>query len=171
MPDPYIGELRTFGFSFPPRGWAACDGQLLSIADHTALFSLLGTTYGGDGRTSFGLPDLRGRVVVAEGQGPGLSAYQHGQHGGAEQVALTTDQLPSHAHAVRASTQDGSARKPVGRFLARVTRGRLYRNDHDAVMDSETIAETGGGQAHPNVQPYLTMNVCIAVEGVYPSRS
>ncbi len=171
MSDPFLGEIRTFGFTFAPRGWAACEGQLLPIQQHQALFSLLGTIYGGDGRTTFALPDLRGRVVVGDGQGPGLADYPTGARGGEEQVTLTTAQLPSHRHDVRALDQRGRARRPVDRFLARVTRGRAYAPTSDALMNPDMVAPTGEGQPHPNVQPYLALNVCIALEGVFPSRS
>ncbi len=170
MSEPFIGEIRTFGFTFAPRGWATCEGQLLPIAQNEALFALLGTTYGGDGRTTFALPDLRGRVAVGNGQGQGLSLYRQGQRGGEEQVTLTADQLPSHSHDVRARDRRGGSRRPVGRFLARVTRGRSYAAEQDALMHPEMVAETGGGQPHPNLQPHLALNVCIALQGVFPSR-
>lgn len=171
MSEPFLGEIRTFGFTFAPRGWASCDGQLLPIAQHQALFALLGTTYGGDGRTTFALPDLRGRVAVHVGRGPGLSSYRQGERGGEEAVALTPEQLPSHTHDVRARDRRGRSRIPTGRFLARVTRGRLYAPDHDVLLHPDTVTETGGGQPHPNLPPHLVLNVCIALQGIFPSRS
>ncbi len=171
MSDPILGEIRCFGFNFAPRGWAACDGQLLPINSNQALFALLGTTYGGDGRTTFALPDLRGRVGVGEGSGPGLSQYRSGQSGGEETVTLTVDQLAAHGHGVTAMKGRGKARTPVGRFLAKVTRGKAYGPTGDVQMNGSMIAETGGDQPHDNVQPYLALNYCIALQGVFPSRN
>ncbi|QZY29598.1 phage tail protein [Nocardioides coralli] len=171
MSDPFVGEIRLFGFTFAPRGWALCHGQLLPITQHTALFSLLGTLYGGDGRTTFALPDLRGRTVVGSGQGPGLANHRQGAAGGAEAVALTIDQLPAHRHEVTASRRRGRSRNPAGRFLARSRRGRLYDAQHAETMHVEMITEVGGGLPHDNLPPYLPLSWCIALEGIFPSRS
>lgn len=171
MSEPLLGEIRAFGFNFAPRGWAFCDGQLLAINQNQALFALLGTTYGGDGRTTFALPDLRSRVVVGEGSGPGLSTYPLGSEGGAESVTLTTEQLAAHGHAVGASNARGRARRPGGRFLSRVTRGRAYGPEADVELNAATVAPAGGDQPHLNVQPYVTLNYCIAVQGLFPSRN
>lgn len=171
MSEPFVGEIRCFGFQFAPRGWAHCHGQLLAISQNEALFSLLGTTYGGDGRTTFGLPDLRGRVALGHGRAPGLADYRMGVPGGQETVALTQDELPSHRHGVAATAKRGRARTPAGRFLAKVTGGRAYRPTSDVVMHEEMITETGGDLPHANLQPYLPLNYSIALVGIFPSRS
>lgn len=172
MPDPFIGEIRTFGFNFAPVGWAMCNGQLLPINQNTALFSLLGTYFGGNGTTTFGLPDLRSRVPIHMGQGSGLSEYVLGQFGGDENVALQATQLPSHSHPVNANDGAASSTRPAGGVLAR-SGSDIYAGSPDGstVMNTTMIANSGGNQAHPNIQPYLTLNVCIALVGVYPSRS
>ena len=167
MSEPFLAEIRIVGFNFAPRGWAFCDGQLLSIAENSALFSLLGTTYGGDGRTTFGLPDLRGRVAIHEGQGPGLSARSLGSKGGAEQVTLTTAQIPNHAHALQVSPDAGDPMDPISAVLdSSIT---LSRGTPDA--KARVLTTTGSGQAHPNMQPYTTLNAVIALQGVFPSRN
>lgn len=171
MSEPFIGEIRLFGFSFAPRGWAPCDGRLLPIASYNALFALVGTQYGGDGRTTFGLPDLRGRVPVGAGPGPGLTDHRVGDSGGAETVALTPEQLPSHSHRVVASSRRARAARPTERFLARVTRGRAYAGTGDVLLHGDAVRSSGGDQAHPNLQPYLSLSYCIALEGVFPNRA
>jgi microcystin-dependent protein len=165
--EPFIGQIILVGFNFPPRGYALCNGQLLSIAQNTALFSLLGTMYGGNGQTTFALPDLRGRVPNHAGQGPGLSSYTQGQVGGVETVALTSAQLAPHTHSQPATAGDETTNRPNGAVPAR---GGVYANTPDG---SNLAASTsaGGGQPHTNVQPYLTLNYCIALEGIYPSRN
>jgi microcystin-dependent protein len=172
MPDPFIGEIRMFGFGFAPQGWAQCNGQLLPIADNAALFSLLGTTYGGDGQTTFALPDLRSRVPVGQGQGPGLSSYGQGQAGGTETVTLAAAQMPGHTHPVTASTSAADSGQPAGRTLAR-SAGHTYtaRPGASTVMNAAMLGHTGGSQPHGNIQPYLAVNFCIATEGIFPSRS
>ncbi len=172
MPEPFIGEIRMFGFGFAPQGWAQCNGQLLPIAENTALFSLLGTTYGGDGRTTFALPDLRSRVPAGQGQGPGLSSYAQGQAGGAETVTLTAAQMPGHAHPVRASGSAADSDQPAGRTLAR-SAGYTYtaKPGTGTVMNADMVGEAGGGQPHGNIQPYLAVTFCIATAGIFPSRS
>jgi microcystin-dependent protein len=170
MSDPYIGELRLFPYNFAPRGWAFCQGQLLSIAQNTALFSLLGTTYGGNGQTTFGLPDLRGRVPISSGQGPGLSPYALGQTGGVESVTLTTPQLPAHNHSVNASSS-ATSKNPSGAEPAFTGGGSSYGTANDLTMSPSMIGNTGGSQPHPNIQPYLTLNWCISLVGIYPSRN
>lgn len=169
--EPFIGEIAIFGFSFVPRGWAACDGQLLPISQFTALFSLIGTTYGGDGRVNFALPDLRGRIPMHFGAGPGLSPYAFGDRNGAEAVTLTTAQLPSHSHALHAATTEDDATDPTGRVLAVPNRGIYTSAPADATMSSTAIGTAGGGQPVDIRQPYLTLNICIALEGIFPSRS
>jgi microcystin-dependent protein len=171
MSDPFLGEIRLLPYDFAPLGWALCDGSVLSIAQNTALFSLLGTTYGGDGRTTFALPDLRGRVAVSSGQGPGLSDHLLGQVGGDETVTLATDELPAHSHAVAAHRTRGSHASPNGRVPGHSSSGTVYADASDGTqMSAHTIAATGGGQPHDNLQPYLALNYCIATEGIYPSR-
>ena len=173
MSDPFIGEIKVFGGNFAPRGWALCDGQLLPISQFTAVFSLLGTMYGGDGRTTFGLPDLRGRVPVHQGQGPGLGNYVQGQRGGSTTTTLTAAQLPSHGHAARAATAPGSTHPPAGgTALARSAGGNAWSSGApDTQLAADALTPTGGGQAHNNLQPYLALYFIIALEGLFPSRS
>ncbi len=161
----FIGEIRWVPFNFAPRGWALCDGQLLPIAQHTALFSLLGTTYGGDGRTTFQLPDLRGRAAVHAGQGPGLTQRRLGEKGGAEQVTLTGAQMPSHRHSIQVAPTPGVAGQPTQAILGS-SFSRAAPTSAAPVMSDE-----GGSQAHPNMSPFLGLNAVIALEGVYPSRN
>jgi len=170
--DPFIGEVQWFAGNFAPRGWAECDGQLLQISQHTALFSILGTTYGGDGRVTFALPDARGRVLIHEGQGPGLTPRRLGERGGAETVTLTTNQIPNHSHTLRASSGSATKSTPAGNVLASTGRTRLYdSSDSNVDMDVTAITAAGGGQAHNNMQPYNTLTCIIALVGVYPSRN
>lgn len=176
MSEPFIAEIRIFAGNFAPRGWAFCNGQLLPIAQNTALFSLVGTTYGGDGRTDFGLPDLQGRAPMHPGRGPGLTSRQWGEEGGAETVTLTEAQLPSHTHTVRAAnTPRGSVQAPgSNRTLNRSRGGNAYQSDTTTglvLMDAAAAAQAGGSQAHNNLQPYLVMTFIIALVGTYPSRS
>ncbi len=174
MSEPFLGQIQPFGFNFAPRGWALCDGQLLSISSNTALFSLLGTMYGGDGRTTFGLPDLRGRVALHMGSGPGLTPRSIGQQGGSETNTLTTNNLPSHNHVatLRARAEDGTSSKPEGNLLAGGQ--QIYgTGTQDANMSTEAISvsNTGNGQAVNNMEPFLVINWCIALQGTYPSRN
>jgi microcystin-dependent protein len=179
-----IGEIRLFGSNFAPRSWAFCNGQLLSIAQNTALFSILGTTYGGDGRTTFGLPDLRGRVAIGPGNGPGLPSYNLGQIGGQENVTLTTNEMPSHTHAAAASgglqtgTGKGDSGNPQGNYiddssiatdLFKPTGGGPIMKGGEGL--TVTNANTGGNQGHNNMQPYLVLNYIICLQGVFPSRN
>ncbi len=171
--EPFIGQIQAFGFNFPPRGWAQCDGQLLSISQNQALFSLLGTMYGGDGRTTFGLPDLRGRVMIHQGNGPGLSSKSIGQKGGSETNTLSVAQLPSHNHNLRASSTAGDSNSPTGRVLGDAG---FLDNDFKAAeslvdMNVNAIGNTGGSQPVNNMQPYQVINICIALTGIYPSRN
>ncbi len=169
MSEPFLGQISIFGFNFPPRGWATCSGQILPIAQNTALFSLLGTTYGGNGQTTFALPDLRGRVPVGFGQGPGLSNVQLGQQAGTEVVTLTSAQLAPHPHGVAASNAAATGSRPGGNFLSA---GGAFTNASDGTtMNPGMIQNAGGGQPHENRQPYLGVNVCIALEGIFPSRN
>ena len=172
--DPFIAEICWFGGNFAPRGYAFCGGQLLAISSNQALFALLGTTYGGDGETTFGLPDMRGRVPIhgGSGTGPGLSPYQLGAKGGVEQVTLTVNQIPSHNHGVTASTGFGDSNNPDGKILSR-TWPRVYDTSLQAgestSMNSQMIQNTGGNQGHENRQPYLAINCIIALQGIFPS--
>lgn len=171
--EPMLGEIRWVPYNFAPQGWAFCDGQLLPIAQNSALFSLLGTTYGGDGRTTFALPDLRGRVMVHAGAGPGLSSYQLGQKGGAEQVTLTTNEIPSHSHQLNGSESIADAEIPDDNRLAAKQRTKLYSTDKGATtaMDTASISESGGSSPHENRPPYQTLNCIIALQGLFPSRN
>jgi microcystin-dependent protein len=179
--EPLLGEIIMFAGNFAPRGWALCNGQLLSIAQNSALFSILGTTYGGDGRTTFGLPDLRGRVVIHPGTGPGLSTYRLGQRGGVETVILSTAQMPSHTHGVgveaklRARNDSVNQNTAAGNVLANAEVYSSGSPDEDmgagAVTTTVTEAQQGGNQAHENRPPYLPINFIIAIQGIFPSRS
>jgi microcystin-dependent protein len=179
--DPTLAEIRLFAGNFAPLSWAFCNGALMSIAENTALFSLLGTTYGGDGQVTFALPDFRGRVPIGTGQGAGLSAYDLGQVSGTEGVTLISTQLPTHNHvatasaAPLASTSSSSATSPIGNFMGTSLAGDLYSASHNTNMGASTITVTvqvaGGSQPHDNLQPYLALYYIIAVEGIYPSRN
>ena len=169
MSQPFIGEVQMFAGNFAPRGWAFCQGQLLSIAQNTALFSLLGTTYGGDGSTTFGLPNLAGRVPVGPGNGPGLSTWRQGEVRGTETVTLTTAQMPNHAHVMRGSGGAATEGSPANHALAEGDEDNYAASA--TTTDMTATSEVGGGQPHNNLQPYLTVQFIIALEGVYPSRS
>jgi microcystin-dependent protein len=168
--EPYVGEISMFGGTFAPRGWAFCDGQLLAIAQNDALFSLLGTTYGGDGRTTFALPDLRGRAPVHAGNGPGLTPRVLGEKFGAETVTLTTDEIPVHHHECSVSDADGDSSRPSGRYLGRA---QIYTSTSTTkvTLADDTVSTVGGGQSHANVQPSSCINYIIALVGIYPSRN
>lgn len=171
MADPFLGEIRIFGFNFAPFGWAMCNGQLMAISQNTALFSLLGTFYGGDGRTTFALPNLQSRVPIHMGQGAGLSPYVIGQQGGTETTTLTVAQIPAHSHPVNANNSAGTFARPLDHFPARTT-GEAYAAATDGTtMDPSMIGNTGGSQPFNNVQPYLVLTFCIALSGIFPSRS
>lgn len=169
MSEPFIGEIRMFGFTFAPRGWANCSGQIMSIAQNTALFSLINTYYGGNGQTTFALPDMRGRVSVNQGQGPGLSPYSIGQTGGVESVTLNTNQMPMHNHLVSASSSPSNATRPGNAFPG--GNGAYQTASDGTTMAPQMIGIAGGSQPHPNLQPYIAINFCIALEGIFPSRN
>jgi microcystin-dependent protein len=171
--DPFIGEIRMFAGNFAPRGWAKCEGQLLAISQNSALFSILGTTYGGDGRTTFALPDLRGRVPMHYGSGPGLSSYTQGQSGGSETNMLAVANLPAHNHSINAVTADGNTSVPGGNLPAGTKLLDKEYSDATATttMNATMVSSTGGGQAVNNMQPYLTVTYIIALQGIYPSRN
>jgi len=177
MSEPFIAEIRIFAGNFAPRGWAFCDGQLLPIAQNTALFSLVGTTYGGDGRTTFGLPNLKGRAPMHPGRGPGLTDRRLGQTGGVETVTLTETQMPSHTHTAQVTTQPGNEDDPqadavLGAGPTAAT--KLYGasgSTLDGTMAGPALPNFGGSAAHSNMQPYLVLEYIIALQGLYPSRS
>lgn len=172
MPDPFVAEIRIFPFNFAPAGWAFCNGQLLPISQNTALFSLLGTTYGGDGKTTFALPDIQGRVVMHPGQGPGLSARDLGEEGGVATVTLTQSEIPAHTHSIQASQTDAGDRSPAAELFAVGVGGvAMYGSPASLTqLASQALAPAGGDQPHNNMQPYLTLNFCIALQGEFPQR-
>jgi microcystin-dependent protein len=172
MADPFVAEIRIFPFNFAPKGWAFCDGQILPLSQNTALFSLLGTTYGGDGKSNFALPDLQGNVPMHPGQGPGLDLYDLGETGGAQHVTLLESEIPSHSHALRADTldiADTNVPNPNASF-ALSSGGTLYQNASNTTLSDQALAPAGGDQPHNNMQPYLTLNFCIALQGIFPPR-
>ena len=174
MSEPFIAEIRIFGFNFAPRSWAFCDGQLLPISQNTALFSLIGTTYGGDGRTTMALPNLQGRTPMHPGRGPGLTSRRLGERGGEETVTLSEAQMSSHNHQIGAQNVPlGGVTTPAGNILNHPASGNLYAADAPAVvpMAEQGLTNAGGSQMHNNMQPYLALNICIALQGLYPSRS
>ena len=172
MSDQFVAEIRIFGFNFPPVGWAFCAGQLLPISQNTALFSLVGTYYGGDGKTTFGLPNLAGLVPVHQGQGPGLSPRALGETGGAETVTLASGQMAAHTHGAACNTANGNDYGPAGDVWAKdAGGGNEYAAAASGQMNAASLTPAGGGQAHNNLQPYLSLNYCIAMQGIYPPRS
>lgn len=172
MAEPYIGEIRMFGGNFAPLGWAFCNGQLLSISAYDALFALLGTTYGGDGVTTFGLPDLRGRMPISQGAGPGLSPRALGEVGGAEQVTLTVAELAAHTHVALSSAQPGMSGSPKGFTWAASSTLTPYSSDASQTqpMAAGAVGSQGGSQPHDNMMPYLVINFIIALEGIFPQQ-
>jgi microcystin-dependent protein len=178
MSEPFLGQIMLVGFNFAPQGWAFCDGSLLSISQNTALFSLLGTTYGGNGTTTFALPDLRGRAALGFGNGPGLSPYVLGQSTGSETVTLTAGQMPAHNHLVAANAANGNVLSPSGADLAQSEGRGGPSNTYSTppmtapvTLDPATVQPSGGSGPHPNIQPVLALNYIIALQGIYPSRS
>jgi len=174
MADNFIGEIRGFAFNFPPKGWALCNGALLPIQNNTALFSLLGTMYGGDGRSTFALPDLMGRCAIHRGQGPGLPDYVQGQTGGAVSVVLAPIEMPVHNHPLEVTVTPGTTTSPVGRIPSAATPsplGNSYGSAANHLMRPGTVHTAGAGGSHENRMPQLVMQYCIALTGVYPARS
>ncbi len=173
MSEPFIAEIRIFAGNFAPRGWAFCNGQLLPIAQNTALFSLIGTTYGGDGRTTTALPNLKGRAPMHPGRGPGLTARRLGQRGGTETVTLTEAQMPGHTHTLSARPASASTSDPTNNYFAALTGANFYSTDASSpqAMAAGLLQAAGGSQPHGNLQPFLTLNFIIALVGLYPSRS
>lgn len=173
--DPFVAEIRIFPFNFAPKGWAFCDGQLLPLSQNTALFSLLGTTYGGNGKSNFALPDMQGNAPMHPGQGPGLSLHDLGETGGSETVSLLESEIPAHSHGLLTAVQDfGDLGAPApNRALSKAGKGSGYKLNPtgDATMADAAIAPAGGDQPHNNMQPYLTLNFCIALQGVFPPRT
>jgi microcystin-dependent protein len=173
MADPFVAEIRIFAFNFAPRGWAWCDGQLMPLSQNTALFSLLGTTYGGDGKSNFALPNLQGSAPMHPGQGPGLSLHDLGEASGTETVTLLEAEIPSHPHALMASASTGNRSAPQNNSLARVTGATPYApaGTPSATLDPQALVTAGGDQPHNNMQPYLTFYFNIALQGVFPPRT
>ena len=172
MSSPFVAEIRIFGFNFAPRGWATCDGQLLPLAQNTALFSLLGTTYGGDGRTTFGLPNLQGSAPLHQGQGPGLSLYDLGQIGGEQNVTLLQTEVPAHQHSVSGTSTAAGLASPANNLWAQAA-GRSPPPLYQTGAPTSNMAPTnaaGGNQPHNNMQPYQCLLFCIALQGVFPPR-
>lgn len=175
MSDPFVAEIRIFPFNFPPKGWAFCDGQLLPISQNTALFSLLGTTYGGDGKSTFALPDLQGSVPMQPGQGQGLSLRDLGEMSGVESITLLVSEIPVHTHQMRFHEVDlAELNAPANnRVLANSANTNAYQSVTNAnlvTMAPQALPPAGGGLPHNNMQPYLTLNFCIALQGVFPQR-
>ncbi|MEM7049394.1 MAG: tail fiber protein [Acidobacteriota bacterium] len=172
MSEPFLAEVRMVGFNFAPRGWAFCDGQILPINQNQSLYSLLGTTYGGDGRTSFGLPDMRGRVPMHVGRSNGGGDHREGQKSGEETHTLSGAEMPQHDHVLQVTNNNGTTDQPNGRVLARAVGATIYGEFGSQVaMATGTVANVGGGQAHDNMQPYLAVNFVIALQGLFPSRN
>lgn len=178
--EPYLGQIQLFGFNYAPRGWAFCHGQILSIAQNSALFALLGTMYGGNGQTTFALPDLRGRVAIGHGKGEGLSIYDLGQQGGSEFVTLIQSQIPAHNHPIYVFNGVGTTDVANGNYLANgavtIARGNtvpanVYGTTPGGQLNQGAVGSQGAGLPHENRQPYLVMNYCIAVQGAFPSRN
>ena len=172
MGEPYVGEMRMFAGNFAPAGWMFCEGQLLPISQNTALFSLLGTTYGGDGKSTFGLPNLQGSAPMHPGQGPGLSLHDLGESGGSDTVTLLASEIPAHTHNVQVSQVPGSSPVPTGQLTATTTSDNLYAPAQNLqAMAPQALTPAGGDQPHNNLQPYLTCYFNIALQGVFPPRS
>lgn len=173
MADPFVAEIRIFPFNFAPTGWAWCDGQLLPLSQNTALFSLLGTTYGGNGKSNFALPDLQGRAPMQPGQGPGLSLHDLGETGGSETVSLLESEIPAHSHTLRANVVDLADTNVVSASasFALSSGGALYQASPNANAADQALTPGGGDQPHNNLQPYLTFYFAIALQGVFPPRT
>lgn len=169
--DPFMAEIRIFPFNFAPRSWAFCAGQLMPISQNTALFSLLGTNYGGDGKSTYGLPDMQGNAPMHPGQGSGLSLHALGEQGGSKTVTLQQYEIPQHTHQLMAATLNSQSTSPTNNSLGRGNPLRVYTTTgNDVQMSANSIGNTGGSIPHNNMMPYLTMNFCIALQGVFPPR-
>jgi microcystin-dependent protein len=171
--DPFVAEIRIFPFNFAPKGWALCDGQLMPISQNTALFSLLGTTYGGDGKSNFALPDMRGNAPMHPGQGPGLSLHDLGETGGSDTVSLLQSEMPAHTHGWTASNQAGTDQSPINEMFAGGVGGiAMYATPTSITqLNPNALPPVGGNQPHNNLMSYLTLNFCIALQGVFPPRT
>lgn len=171
MAEPFLAEIKIVGFNFAPRGWASCDGQILPINQNQSLYSLLGTSYGGDGRTTFALPDLRGRTPIHVGQSNGGASHNLGQKSGEETHTLNMAEMPNHQHQAQASSLEADAPIPTN-FVLAASNNRLYTDPGNLTpLTPASVSNTGGGQAHENMQPYLVLNFCIAIQGLFPSRN
>jgi microcystin-dependent protein len=171
MADPFVAEIRMFPFNFPPTGWAFCDGQLMPISQNTALFALLGTVYGGDGKSTFAIPDLQGSAAMHPGQGSGLSLRDLGEIGGAESITLLVSEIPVHTHTVMASPDIGDNTVPGPNVsLAASVGGLMYSTTSNSTAAFQALPPAGGSLPHNNMQPYLTLNFCIALQGIFPQR-
>ena len=178
MSDPFVAEIRIFPFTFAPTGWAFCDGQLLPLSQNTALFALLGTMYGGNGKSNFGLPNLKGSAAMHTGggpnpQGPGLSLHDEGETGGAQTVTLLQSEIPIHTHQLRGNNTNGNSQIPTNRALARFGTNNLYQQNSSAnltTMAFQSLALAGGSLPHNNMMPFLTLSFCIAMQGIFPQR-
>ncbi len=171
MADPFVAEIRIFPFNFAPKGWAFCDGQLLPLSQNTALFSLLGTTYGGNGKSTFALPDMQGNAPMHPGQGPGLSLHDLGETGGSDFVTLLESEIPAHSHAEGVSASDANEPAPAGQLFAKGIGIGMYAAPGALTqLNPNAITPVGGDQPHNNMQPYLTLNFNIALQGVFPPR-
>lgn len=168
--EPFIGQIIMFAGNFAPRGWAMCDGQLMPITQNTALFSILGTTYGGDGRVNFGLPDLRGRFPLHPGSGPGLSPRWPGESGGVESVTIHPSQMPAHNHGISAAQTAGNVHQPGGNFLAAAPGESYATGGATSALNATSVAFSGGNEPHENMPPYMCIHFIICLEGIYPSR-
>ena len=174
MSDPFVAEIRIYPFNFPPKGWAFCNGQLLPISQNTALFSLLGTTYGGDGRSNFALPNMQGNAPMQLGQGPGLSLHDLGEEGGSNTVTLLQSEMPSHGHSLEANINQAQLAAPgPTRSFARTNPGMSYKatTTNLTPFSNSAIGPAGSDQPHNNMMPYLTLNFCIALQGIFPPRT
>lgn len=174
MTDPFLAEIRIFGFNFPPKGWAECDGQLMPISQNTALFSLLGTNFGGDGKSTFGLPNFQGSAGTSQGEGSGLSPCYVGEQGGVPNVTLLQSEIPMHTHTAQASNEPAELQAPnPERALARSKPGFAYQSDSSSKlvpMNFQSTTIVGSSLPHNNMPPFLTLNYCIALQGIYPPR-
>lgn len=179
MSEPFLGQITVFPYSFPPNGWADCAGQLLPIRQYTSLFSLLGVNFGGNGTSTFALPDLQGRVALGQGDAPGGSSYVIGETGGEESVAIGTPEMAMHTHGLAVTTTHGTVNTPGGQVLANAQSGGLQGANHGYIynaaaptiqMTTASITQSGGSQAHNNLQPFLALRYCIALQGVFPAR-
>jgi microcystin-dependent protein len=174
MADPFVAEIRIFPFNFPPTGWAFCDGQILPISQNTALFSLLGTFYGGNGQSTFALPNLQGAAPMHQGQGPGLSQYFLGQLGGSDSLTLLVSEIPSHAHTLMATPSPAETFSATGNSIARGVGMNPYQTNSSSNLTNmafSALPPAGGSLPHNNLMPYLTLNFCIALQGVFPPRT